>query len=660
MAKPFFLNYNLFMSELLWSPQDESISSSNLSKFYSYIEEKYNTSFNSNYELLWKWSIQHKNDFWAALIEFLKIDFSGDINPTVSSHKFIYDHEFFPNIQINYTENILNKMNENPIIFINEKNFRVKVSKNELSQKVMRLSAYFRSIGVKKGDRIAAVAANTPNTVIAFLATNYLGAIWSSCSPDFGENAILDRFSQITPKVLLFSEVYLYGDKKINIKEKIKSVFKKINSTEHLLKINYPDSKQDELSNIKDLNSIFADEAINSHIPFEQCNFNDPMYILYSSGTTGRPKCIVHNIGGPLLQHMKEQQLHCDLKQNDKIFYYTTCGWMMWNWLISGIASGASIVLYDGSPFFPNKDSLFKMADTEQVDIFGISAKYIDSLRNDDVPIGKIYNLENLKCILSTGSPLSSDGFEYVYKKIKKNVHLASISGGTDIVSCFVGGNPMIPVYAGEIQSKCLGVEVDVVNNECKSTEDKGELVCRSSIPSMPIGFWNDKNKINYIDSYFSQFNNIWSQGDYAQITKNNGVIIYGRSDATLNPGGIRIGTAEIYRVVEEFEAVEESIAVAQNWDNDVRIILFVKLNSNQIISQSLKSDITASIKNKLSRRHAPAHIVQINDIPKTRSGKIAELTIRDIINGVSAKNIDALANPECLKEYQHIAEIKN
>ena len=648
------------MSELLWSPQDESISYSNLSKFYSYIEEKYNTSFNSNYELLWKWSIQHKNDFWAALIEFLKIDFSGDINPTVSSHKFIYDHEFFPNIQINYTENILNKMNENPIIFINEKNFRIKVTKNELSQKVMRLSAYFRSIGVKKGDRIAAVAANTPNTVIAFLATNYLGAIWSSCSPDFGENAILDRFSQITPKVLLFSEVYLYGDKKINIKEKIKSVFKKINSAEHLLKINYPDSKQDELSNIKDLNSIFADEAINSHIPFEQCNFNDPMYILYSSGTTGRPKCIVHNIGGPLLQHMKEQQLHCDLKQNDKIFYYTTCGWMMWNWLISGIASGASIVLYDGSPFFPNKDSLFKMADTEQVDIFGISAKYIDSLRNDDVPIGKIYNLENLKCILSTGSPLSSDGFEYVYKKIKKNVHLASISGGTDIVSCFVGGNPMIPVYAGEIQSKCLGVEVDVVNNECESTEDKGELVCRSSIPSMPIGFWNDKNKINYKDSYFSQFNNIWSQGDYAQITKNNGVIIYGRSDATLNPGGIRIGTAEIYRVVEEFEAVEESIAVAQNWDNDVRIILFVKLNSNQIISQSLKSDITASIKNKLSRRHAPAHIVQINDIPKTRSGKIAELTIRDIINGVSAKNIDALANPECLKEYQHIAEIKN
>ena len=417
---------------------------------------------------------------------------------------------------------------------------------------------------------------------------------------------------------------------------------------------------QEEISETQDLNSIYNNKNFNLDISYELCNFNDPMYILYSSGTTGKPKCIVHNTGGPLVQHMKEQQLHCDLKQDDKIFYFTTCGWMMWNWLVSGMASGASIVLYDGSPFYPEKDALLKIADEEDLDIFGISAKYIDTLRNDSIPIKEKYHLKNLKCILSTGSPLSDDGFKYVFDNIKDDVHLASISGGTDIVSCFVGGNPMMPVYAGEIQCKCLGIDVDVIDDNEISTKEKGELVCKSSMPSMPVGFWKDKNKVKYIESYFSQFKNIWSQGDYAQITSNNGLIIYGRSDATLNPGGIRIGTAEIYRIVEEINEIEESLVVGQNWQNDIRIVLFIKLANEQTISKNLKLLISTNIRDKLSRRHVPSHIIQVSDIPKTRSGKIAELTIRDIINGNPIKNIEALANPDCLEQYENIAEIKN
>jgi len=613
----------------------------------------------TNYELLWEWSIKQNKEFWPSLIDFLNIQYSGNIKPTISSDYYIYNQKYFTNIQISYAQNILEKLNDIPIIFQNENNFRVEITREEIQKKVRNLVAYLKSIGITKGDRVVAVAANTPDTIISFLATNYLGAIWSSCSPDFGENAILDRFNQINPKLLLYSEIYFYGGKKINIKDKIESVFNKIDTAKHLIKLNYPDTSQEEISETQDLNSIYNDKNFNLDISYELCNFNDPMYILYSSGTTGKPKCIVHNTGGPLVQHMKEQQLHCDLKQDDKIFYFTTCGWMMWNWLVSGMASGASIVLYDGSPFYPEKDALLKIADEEDLDIFGISAKYIDALRNDSIPIKEKYHLKNLKCILSTGSPLSDDGFKYVFDNIKDDVHLASISGGTDIVSCFVGGNPMMPVYAGEIQCKCLGIDVDVIDDNEISTKEKGELVCKSSMPSMPVGFWNDKNKVKYIESYFSQFKNIWSQGDYAQITSNNGLIIYGRSDATLNPGGIRIGTAEIYRIVEEINEIEESLVVGQNWQNDIRIVLFIKLTNEQMISENLKLLISSNIRDKLSRRHVPSHIIQVSDIPKTRSGKIAELTIRDIINGNPIKNIEALANPNCLGQYENIAEIK-
>ena len=647
------------MSDPLWTPTDIRSASSNLIKFYQFIENKYDASFQNDYGSLWNWSVKENSKFWPSLLEYLNIEYSGNILPTVTNETDIYDQKYFPNIEINYAQNILNKLNDVPIVFRNETGFRIEIGKDEIYEKVNKLCSYLRSKGIKKGDRVAAVAANTPDTIISFLATNCLGAIWSSCSPDFGENAILDRFNQIHPKILLYSEIYLYGGKKINIKEKIKAVFGKIKSAKLLIRINYPDSSQEESSEIKDLNSIYDGEIKTKEIKYEICKFNDPMYILYSSGTTGKPKCIVHNTGGPLIQHMKEQQLHCDLKKDNKIFYFTTCGWMMWNWLISSIASQATIILYDGSPFFPEKDSLIKIADTEALDIFGISAKYIDALRNENIQITNRFKLQNLKCILSTGSPLSSDGFEYVYNSIKKDVHLASISGGTDIVSCFVAGNPMLPVYAGEIQCKCLGISVDIFDSKEASTNEKGELVCKSSMPSMPIGFWNDDNNLKYKKSYFSQYSNIWSQGDYAQFTKNNGIIIYGRSDATLNPGGIRIGTAEIYRVVEEINAIEESIAVGQYWENDTRIILFIKLRTQYQMSKDLEIEISNNIKEKLSRRHVPSHIIQVSDIPKTRSGKIAELTVRDTINGEPIKNIEALANPECLSQYQDIAEIK-
>ena len=632
------------MSDPLWTPTDIRSASSNLIKFYQFIENKYDASFQNDYGSLWNWSVKENSKFWPSLLEYLNIEYSGNILPTVTNETDIYDQKYFPNIDINYAQNILNKLNDVPIVFRNETGFRIEIGKDEIYEKVNKLCSYLRSKGIKKGDRVAAVAANTPDTIISFLATNCLGAIWSSCSPDFGENAILDRFNQIHPKILLYSEIYLYGGKKINIKEKIKAVFGKIKSAKLLIRINYPDSSQEESSEIKDLNSIYDGEIKTKEIKYEICKFNDPMYILYSSGTTGKPKCIVHNTGGPLIQHMKEQQLHCDLKKDNKIFYFTTCGWMMWNWLISSVASQATIILYDGSPFFPEKDSLIKIADTEALDIFGISAKYIDALRNENIQINKKFKLQNLKCILSTGSPLSSDGFEYVYNSIKKDVHLASISGGTDIVSCFVAGNPMLPVYAGEIQCKCLGINVDIFDSKEASTNEKGELVCKSSMPSMPIGFWNDDNNLKYKKSYFSQYSNIWSQGDYAQFTKNNGIIIYGRSDATLNPGGIRIGTAEIYRVVEEINAIEESIAVGQYWENDTRIILFIKLRTQYQMSKDLEIEISNNIKEKLSRRHVPSHIIQVSDIPKTRSGKIAELTVRGTINGEPIKNIEAVS----------------
>ena len=647
------------MEKPLWKPSESRLEESNLYNFYNFLVRKNGLDFKNNYEELWNWSIKESSNFWPKLIDFLDIKTGGLHQLNINFKNKIYDQSFFPNLEINYAENILLSLNDEPIIFRNEVGVRQVLSKTEIQEKVGKLSNYLKSIGIKKNDRIVAVAANTPNTIISFLAVNSIGAIWSSCSPDFGVDAILDRFSQIEPVAIMFTNSYHYGGKFIDISEKNIEVMRRLKSIKYKFLMNYPEMNVTTNNFDIDLETIFSNKDLNKEILFEKNFFNDPMYILYSSGTTGKPKCIMHNTGGPLIQHMKEQQLHCDLKKNDKIFYFTTCGWMMWNWLVTALSSSASILLYDGSPFFPEKESLFKIAEEEKLDIFGVSAKYIDALRNFQLSIKDNFFLESLKCILSTGSPLSSDCFKYVYESIKEDVHLASISGGTDIVSCFVAGNPNLPVYPGEIQVKCLGVDTDIFDEHGNTTKDKGELVCKSSIPSMPIGFWNDPNKKKYISSYFSTFENIWSQGDFAQYTINSGIVIYGRSDATLNPGGIRIGTAEIYRVVESFKEINESVVVGQIWNDDVRIILFVTLNSNFKLDQSLISRIEKKIKEGTSIRHVPSKIILVSDIPRTRSGKISELSVRDTINNIKIKNLEALANPECLRQYQNIVELK-
>jgi acetoacetyl-CoA synthetase len=639
----------------LWQPTTAAIQRTRMDDFRRYINS-YEQQQLADYQQLHAWSVAHSDRFWLRIWDYFAV--LGQRGDTIVSHaEKLPGAQWFPDSQLNFAENLLRYRDDRvALIFRGEDGSRQQLSYAELYNEVAACAQGMRNHGIVAGDRVAALMPNCIETIIAMLAASSIGAIWSSCSPDFGVQGVLERFGQITPKLFITVDGYCYNGKVLDISDKVNPIQAQLPCLCATVVVRFSRAHH-RIDQAIDWEQ-FLDRS-SSAPAFTQLPFNSPLYIMFSSGTTGVPKCIVHGAGGTLLQHLKEHALHTDLDRDDVLFYFTTCGWMMWNWLVSGLAQGVTLVLFDGSPFAPTPEILWDIAEQERISVFGTSAKYLSALEKAAVKPRDSHNLTNLRSILTTGSVLAPESFDYVYRDIKSNLCLSSISGGTDIISCFALGNPTLPVYRGQLQCRGLGLNVQVYNDKGQAVNGKkGELVCTNSFPSMPLGFWHDSDGSRYFNAYFARFENTWAHGDYAEITAQQGVIIYGRSDATLNPGGVRIGTAEIYRQVEKLEVVLESIAVAQNWQDDERVVLFVRLRHGVTLDADLQQQIRQLIRSNTTARHVPAVIAQVSDIPRTISGKIVELAVRQVIHGEAVNNTDALANPEALELFRDRPEL--
>jgi acetoacetyl-CoA synthetase len=643
----------------LWSPSENAVAASPMTAFRRWCADRFGVEL-VDHDAFHQWSIDDRASFWSAVWDYCEV--KGDKGQTaLINADSMMEARFFPEATLNFAENLLARTGPDAaLIFRGEDKVRYSWSWDDLAQQVSRLQQAYRAMGIGKGDRIAAMMPNLPETIALMLAASSIGAIWSSCSPDFGEQGVLDRFGQIEPKLFISCDGYWYNGKLQDVAAKVCAIAPKLNVP--VLVIPYAGDADALAAALKDGRTLadFTAPFTAKPVVYEALPFAHPLYILFSSGTTGVPKCIVHSAGGTLLQHLKEQRFHCGLKAGEKLFYFTTCGWMMWNWLASGLACGVTLCLFDGSPFAPNGEVLWDYAADEQFAVFGTSAKYIDALRKDGIAPMKTHDLTALRVVTSTGSPLSPEGFDFVYEGIKADVQLSSISGGTDIVSCFVLGNPVKAVWSGEIQGPGLGLAMDVWDDDGKSVRgEKGELVCTKAFPSMPVMFWNDPGNAKYKAAYFERFDNIWCHGDFAEWTAHGGVIIHGRSDATLNPGGVRIGTAEIYNQVEQLDEVIEAICIGQDFDDDVRVILFVRLKAGVTLDEALEKRIKTKIRTGASPRHVPAKVIEVADIPRTKSGKIVELAVREVVHGRPVKNKEALANPEALELFSGLEQLK-
>lgn len=644
----------------LWQPGAERIAKSHVTWLIGEVNSRFGTSL-SNYADLHAWSVKNLSAFWDLVWDTCGVIGQKGAQRLIDADK-MPGAQFFPDAKLNFAENLLRRTGSGEaLVFRGEDKLEKRLTHDDLHALVSRLQQALKAEGVGVGDRVAAMMPNMPETIAIMLAATSLGAIFSSCSPDFGERGVLDRFGQIEPKVFFACDGYWYNGKRVSIADKLVEISKHLTTPSKLVVVPYLGEAAETAGRLDrgvDLDAFLAPHAPKA-VTFERLPFNHPIYILFSSGTTGVPKCIVHGAGGTLLQHLKEHRYQCDLSPGDKLFYFTTCGWMMWNWLVSGLASELTLFLFDGSPFAPSPKVLFDYAQDEGFNVFGTSAKYIDSLHKEGLKPIETHDLSALRLITSTGSPLAPESFEYVYSGIKKDVHLASISGGTDIVSCFVLGDPTAPVWKGEIQAAGLGMAVDVWSEDGRPVKlERGELVCTRPFPSMPVMFWNDKDGAKYHAAYFDRFPNIWCHGDFAMWTEHGGLVILGRSDATLNPQGVRIGTAEIYAQVEQIPDVMESVAIGQDWDNDVRVVLFVRLREGTTLDEDLVRRIKTQIRVGASPRHVPAKIVQVTDIPRTRSGKITELAVREVVHGRPVKNTEALSNPEALDQYREVPDL--